>query len=1016
MKVIKFILIFLILSLLFGQFGHNIVQYDNFEWKYLQSKHFDIYYYENGLSHAEFTAVEAERAYDKISSRLNWVLKNRVSIIVYNSHNDFQQTNVVDSYMVEGIGGVTEMFKNRVVIPFDGSNKEFKHVIHHELVHAFITDCVYGGNLQSVVTRQIKFAIPMWMNEGLAEYLASTWDTNSDMWIRDLAINGGELPPIEFLSGYMAYRGGQSVWKFVAEKWGEESIAEIFYQIKRTKNVRKGIKIALGIDLKELSEQWHKYLKIEYWTDVSSRSSLKDIARQITDHEKLKNSYNIAPAISPDGSKIAIFSNKSGSMALYLISVNDGKFIRKIIQGERTAEFEELHILKPGISWSPNGNQITFAGKSGKSDVLFVVDVTTGKHQKYRFEMEGIFRPAWNPIHNEIAFIGNDGVTSDIYLFDLETESLTNLTNDWFTDDQISWSPNGETLLFISDRNDITQQQFPEDIYTHNIEQTDIYKINRNSKIITRFTDTPYNETYPILSQDEQTIVYISDESGIQNIYVKNDSITTPITNVLTGITQLTWSIDNSVLLFSGMENSGYDIYLLSNPLDKISDTLSVQLAKWKGQQKPTQLVIQDDFSRDGSSDISYENYIFSDFTQTTADTLEKQVELTDDSIQDSSGNYISHKYKTKFSLDLIQGYFYYSTMYNPEAMAFFMFSDMLGDHKIYLATEMQISLKNSNYYFLYRYLPNKVDYNFQIYHNADIYPYSYDEAIRLRQLGFGIYTSYPLSRFQRFESGIDYRYVEQAELRDVDNNPLEVTIEDSIIDYLNVTIPSVGYVWDNTLWSQTYPVSGSRLFLKYEFCPKLFDSSLEFQTVTFDIRKYFNAGNGISFATRLFGGTSWGSNSEKFRLGGLPWVMSSETDYYGSIPDYDNLLQEIFFTKYVMPVRGVQVNERFGQNALLLNTEIRFPFLIYYFPTIKYIGQISAVIFSDFGLAWDGQFPEFWEGESWNSNPQDFVWTYGFGPRFIFLGMPWKLDYAWEFHPNRKTDRMWYLSIGLDF
>ncbi|MBC8214825.1 MAG: PD40 domain-containing protein [Candidatus Marinimicrobia bacterium] len=1014
MKHTKYLLIFLTTTILLGQFGQNIVQYDNFDWKYLQSKHFDIYYYANGKSHAEFTAIESERAYDKISSRLNWDLKNRVSIIVYNSHNDFQQTNVVDSYMYEGIGGVTELFKNRVVIPFDGSNKEFKHVIHHELVHAFVTDCVYGGNLQSLITRQIKFSIPMWMNEGLAEYLASRWDTNSDMWMRDLAINGGELPPIEFLYGYMAYRGGQSVWKFITEKWGEESIAEIFYQIKRTKSVIKGIKKALGLDMKELSEQWHTYLKKEYWSDISTRSSLKDIARQLTDHEELKNSYNVAPAISPDGGRIAIFSNKSGSMALYLISVDDGNFIKKVIQGERTAEFEELHILKPGISWSPDGSKIAFAGKSGKSDALFIVDVASGSHQKFRFDMEGIFRPAWNPIHNEIAFIGNNGITSDIYLFDLKSESLTNLTDDWFTDDQISWTPNGESLLFISDRNGVLNQKYPEEIELHNIDQTDIYKINRDSKLITRLTNTPYNETYPLISQDEQSIIYISDESGIHNIYIQNDTLThpKPITNALTGITQLTWSKDNSALLFSGMEKSGYDIYLMSNPLDKISDSLTVELAKWKSQKEVSSLFTREDLIRDTNGDVSYENYIFSEYAQSHPDTTSHKVELTEETTQDSAGNFISHNYKTKFTLDLIQGYFYYSTMYNPEAMAFFMFSDMLGDHKIYLATEMQISLKNSNYYLLYRYLPNKLDINFQLYHNADIYPYSYDEAIRLRQLGLGTYLSYPLSRFQRFESGLDYRYVEQAEL-EVD---WDGAVKDSIIDYLNVAIPSVGYVWDNTIWSQTYPVSGSRMFLKYEMSPKLFDSSLDFQTITFDLRKYFNAGRGISFAARLYAGTSWGDNAEKFRVGGLPWAVSNETDYYSSTPDYDNILQEIFFTKYVMPVRGAQINERFGEHTLLINAEMRFPFLVYYFPTIKYIGQISAVIFSDIGLAWDGQYPQYWEDESWKSSPKDFVWTYGFGPRFIFLGMPWKLDYAWEFNPTKKTKRMWYLSIGLDF
>ena len=36
----------------------------------------------------------------------------------------------------------------------------------------------------------------------------------------------------------------------------------------------------------------------------------------------------------------------------------DGKFLQQVIKGNKTSEFEELHILKPGISWSPNGKQI----------------------------------------------------------------------------------------------------------------------------------------------------------------------------------------------------------------------------------------------------------------------------------------------------------------------------------------------------------------------------------------------------------------------------------------------------------------------------------------------------------------------------------------------------------------------------------------------------------------------------------------------------------------------------------
>ncbi len=63
---IKYLLFIQLVTISFGQFGQNIVQYDNFSWYFIQSKHFDIYYSEDGRGHAEFTADEAEIAYLKM--------------------------------------------------------------------------------------------------------------------------------------------------------------------------------------------------------------------------------------------------------------------------------------------------------------------------------------------------------------------------------------------------------------------------------------------------------------------------------------------------------------------------------------------------------------------------------------------------------------------------------------------------------------------------------------------------------------------------------------------------------------------------------------------------------------------------------------------------------------------------------------------------------------------------------------------------------------------------------------
>jgi len=171
-----------------GNFGKNKVQYKKFDWSFIQTDHFDIYFYQGGQPLAYFTAVAAESAYASISKSFRYQINNRVPIMVYNSHNDFQQTNVVSEYMEEGIGGVTELFKNRVVVPFEGSYRQFRHVIHHELVHAVINDMFYGGSIQSIISNNIRLQLPMWFNEGLAEYEALKWDTNSDMFMRDAAI------------------------------------------------------------------------------------------------------------------------------------------------------------------------------------------------------------------------------------------------------------------------------------------------------------------------------------------------------------------------------------------------------------------------------------------------------------------------------------------------------------------------------------------------------------------------------------------------------------------------------------------------------------------------------------------------------------------------------------------------------------------------------------------------------------------------------------------------------------
>jgi hypothetical protein len=369
------------LNSLFAQgFGQNKVQYKDFDWRYIQSEHFDVYFYDGGYDIARFTAEVAESAYVALQHDFQYDLAERVSIITYKSHNDFQQTNVVYSFLTEGIGGVTELFKNRVVVPYEGTYSQYRHVIHHELVHAIMNDMLYGGSVQSLISGQVA-QVPLWVSEGLAEFESMRWDTRLDMVVRDATLTG-YLPPIDFLD-YFPYQGGASVFRYIAQKYGSEKIGEILNKIKGSFSFQNAFKSAIGIDFKELTEEWQRKMKREYWPDIADRLEPSEIAKPLTDHRDDGSYFNSSAAISPQGDKIVFLSNRDGKMSIYLMDVLEGKVIRKLIRGESDVNFEELHFLEPGFGWSPDGTKITLAAKAGKSDALYIYDVNRQTYKQF---------------------------------------------------------------------------------------------------------------------------------------------------------------------------------------------------------------------------------------------------------------------------------------------------------------------------------------------------------------------------------------------------------------------------------------------------------------------------------------------------------------------------------------------------------------------------------------------------------------------------------------------------------
>lgn len=1020
-------------------FGKNKMQYKEFEWYYIQSNHFDVYFNQDGNYLAEFTADVAESSYQSISKSFRYQITNRIPIIVYNSHNEFQQTNVVSEYLEEGIGGVTELFKNRIVLPFEGDYGKFRHVIHHELVHAVINDMFYGGTLQSIISGNITLQLPLWFNEGIAEYEALKWDVNSDMFIRDAIING-YLPPIQYLNGYLAYRGGQSLWYYISQKYGEEKIGDILTRVKSTRSVDGGFRSAIGLSIEELSERWQKALKVLYWPDIAKREDPIDYARRLTDHSKDGSFYNTSPAISPQGDRIAFISNRDDYFDVFLMNTIDGTIEKKLIEGQRTADFEELHLLTPGMSWSPDGKRVALATKSGEQDAIIIVDVQSEDIQKLEFGLDGIFSVDWSPMGNKIAFVGNANQQSDIYMYNLETKEIVNLTNDIFSDADPTWSADGTSIYFSSDRTTyLRRDDIPANfkMQTYSNRQHDLYIVHTDSKNIEHVVASDHSdETSPVAAADGKHLFFISDMNGINNIYVKNlDSGTVrPLTNSLTGVYQLSLSRDGNKLAFASLVNGGFDIFLMRTPLDRKLNTDKLELTEFfKEQYGEKPAVVIEESTRDSivlsptvvikttvddsanvfeeKTKADFRNYIFGEAFQTSENRKRDTTAFMPANNLNAEGKYTVYKYKLNFSPDIIYGNAGYNTFYGVTGSTIMAFSDMLGDHQIFLLTNLLFDLKNSDYALAYFYLPKRIDYGIQGFHSARfLYVFDssgYESLFRFRNYGATGLASLPLSKFNRFDFNFSWFTITRDDL----DFPFDAEQKKTLL------LPSVSFVHDNSLWGYISPTNGYRYNFTLMGSPKLGTNGLGFYTVLADYRRYYKLWKNYSFALRFAGGGSFGEHPQRFIIGGVDnWV---NRQFEGNRIPVENAEDFVFLTSGI-PLRGYNYNARIGTKYAMMNMEFRFPLFGYFVagPLPVFFQSLSGIFFLDMGGAWTSKrdFKGIDKDRNGEVYMKDLLSGTGYGVRMIVLGFLLKMDVAWSFNLREFSSPKYYFSLGADF
>ena len=876
-----------------GAFGKNKVQYSQLQWFEMDGKHVTLYFYSEESEVASVALAMAESTAVMLADTLQHQLSRKIPLVLFSSHRDFQQSNIIPYLLPEEVGGLTEFVKGRVLVPYTGSFYRFRWVLTHEMTHAFMLD-----KLESALNKTQKvlsFYPPLWLSEGLAEYLSAKPNPAAETILRDAVLSGDavgidEMWKIE--NSVLVYREGQSLVGYIADAFGFSSIVRLLENWGTERTFEALLEKTIGVPTRELSRRWMLTLKAKYYPDVATREWAASFAESTVSRGR----FNLSPVwtrLSNNREGIAYLGTEGETPELRIHELGTGGRDRRLVRGGTSTQFESLHLFRSRLSASRDG-VLAFSAQREETDVIHLFDLNE-RRRKATVEIPGLISlssPSWSPDGTELVLSGQDvSGRADIFIVSLKERTLTRLTSDSYDDIDPDWSPDGYWIVFSSDRSSRDEEGvyklFLVSPTTHNMAATAAAASSEGAfsdttQTVIPITSGPSSDTEARWSPSGKYIAFVSDRGGVPDLFLLDvtNRATARVTTSMAGVLNPSWGNEGAFLYFTALSSGKYSIHRMRVPPENLKweDPKQVETA-----QKPLP------------------GAYVSPWTQFSPATLSPV------------------PYKRRFGLDIVRGAMGYDPEFAQMSSGQVALSDILGNEHLlfYLSSQSEYGgnlLGSLSAGATYINLSKRLSYGIGLFSLGVVY----DEELGLlreeRRTGVLLLTSYPLSRFGRLDATLVGR---------------------SARDYLyrtggkaNVFLLSnyFSYVWDNSAFESTSEIVGARANITFGLTRDITRGKADYLTGLADLRENLSLSRTIVYASRIVLKASFGKEGTRFYMGG-PWSL-----------------------------RGYATRSMSGKTLLLMNNEIRLPVLariVLGFPGQRLpLPTIKGAIFADAGAA----------------------------------------------------------------